>query len=211
MNFKEMFPLQYYINLDTRPDRRKICEDTEFPKMGINPIRFPGIVYKHTGNHWINGAVGCMLSHVSILKKALEEKKNVAIFEDDVKFLPMAKEIVDGACEELGDSFDLFYLGANILRPFYKVSPHLAKLNHCQSTVAYCVNCNFIEKLLSNIPLNVFNMPIDVIYSNMAPLNNFYITIPMVVVQRNNFSDIENQEVDYESYLEERYWDNIVC
>jgi hypothetical protein len=32
----------------------------------------------------------------------------------------------------------------------------------------------------------------------------------MVVVQKNSYSDIEQREVDYESYLEDRYKKNFV-
>ena len=49
------------------------------------------------------------------------------------------------------------------------------------------------------------------IYTNIViPNINAYITVPMTVVQRKGYSDIEGQEVEYESYLERRYLENLV-
>jgi hypothetical protein len=106
----------------------------------------------------------------------------------------------------------MFYLGANIYgdHPTYQVSDHLGKLSYAQSTVAYGVNINFIERLVNAIPLDRI-IPIDMIYTNIiVPNINAYITVPMTVVQRKGYSDIEGQEVEYETYLEKRYWENFV-
>jgi hypothetical protein len=48
------------------------------------------------------------------------------------------------------------------------------------------------------------------IYTNIVPNINAYITVPMTVTQRNSYSDIEGQYVEYESYLERRYLENLV-
>ena len=71
MKFKELFPLQVFINLDKRPDRLKICMEEEFPKLDINPIRKPGVLFDQTNIPWWNGAIGCMLSHFEVLQSAL--------------------------------------------------------------------------------------------------------------------------------------------
>jgi hypothetical protein len=118
---------------------------------------------------------------------------------------------MDKACNELSNmDWDFFYLAANILKPFKQVSDHLAKLEWAQSTCAYGINKNFLQKTLESIDLNRITRPIDVIYSEMAAKNNFYITVPMVGVQRDSFSDIENVNVNYTSYLQKRYNDNLV-
>lgn len=210
MNFKELFPLQVVINLDKRQDRLKICREEEFPKIGINPIRKPGVIVEQIEHPWWRGAVGCLLSHYHILQSAMLLNTNVFIFEDDIQFLDGTKENLELTCEELSKiEWDMFYIGGNILKPFYKTSDHLAKLNHCQSTVSYGVNKNFIEKLLSYINLQQISKPIDMIYADdIIPNNNCFISIPMLGIQRNSFSDIENQTVEYSSYLEKRYLEN---
>ena len=211
MNFNELFPLTVVINLDRRPDRLKICREEEFPKIGINPIRKSGVVVEQIENSWWRGTVGCLLSHYHILQSAMLLNTNVFIFEDDVQFLDGAKENLESVCKELSDiDWDMVYIGGNILKPFYKVSNHLAKLNHCQSTVSYGVNKNFIEKLFSYIDLQQISKPIDMIYADdIIPYNNCFISIPMLAIQRDSFSDIENQNVEYSNYLEKRYWENL--
>lgn len=212
--FEEMFPLMYIINMDSRPDRLTDSIE-EFKRIGLSSIvKMPGQIYTQAPTPQINGAIGCMLSHRLCLENALRQKKNVFIFEDDVQFLPHdnLKEIINQCCEELESiDWDLVYFSGNLLRPAFQKSNRLAKLTHAQSTVAYGVKYEFIEKLLSYFPTTTFTEPIDMTYANrVIPENNCYITIPMIAIQRKGYSDIELQEVDYTQYLEQRYWGNLV-
>ena len=212
MNFNELFPLQVFINLDKRTDRLKICREEEFPKIGINPIRKAGVMVDQIEHPWWRGAVGCLLSHYHILQSAILLGTNVFIFEDDIHFKGTnTLEVLDLCCEELNQrEWDMFYIAVNVMKPFYKVSESLAKLNSGQSTVAYGVNKNFIEKLLSYIQLDKIEAPIDVIYSErVIPNHNVYVSYPMLAIQRDSFSDIENADVKYSEYLEKRYWENL--
>jgi len=211
MDFNELFPLKFFINLDKRTDRLQKAKE-QFSWLGLDPLRMPGKIYNDPRNHpsW-NGAIGCLFSHLAILRFALDMKQNVFIFEDDLLMtMPDAKTILNRASEEISDlDWQMFYAGGNILRPFHQVSEYLAKLQHCQSTISYGVKWEFIEDLIKNFE-NI-NAPIDVIYADrVIPKVNAYITIPMLFVQRDSYSDIEGQEVKYTSYLEKRYWDNLV-
>jgi GR25 family glycosyltransferase involved in LPS biosynthesis len=220
MKFDTLFPLQVVINLDKRPDRLKLCMEQEFPVIKIHPLRKPGLIYEKTNNKWWNGAIGCMLSHYQILEAAALLDTNVFIFEDDVFFI--GKEQSDfgykiymdlsTASVQLNNiEWDMFYIGGNILKPFNQVSSHLAKLNHCQSTVAYGVNKKFLRTLLGYIDLTHINRPIDVIYADsVIPNHNCYISVPMLAIQRDSFSDIEGGEMKYSEYLERRYTENFI-
>jgi len=212
LKFVELFPLITYINLDSRQDRNLLAKE-EFKKLDINPIRVSGTVVNVSDNKMASGILGCTLSHIKCLEMALEQKQNIFIFEDDIKFIPAneTKTILNKCCEELSKiDWDMFYLGANILKPCYQVTSHLAKLTHAQSTVSYGVHYSFIEKLLSYIPRNQI-IPIDLVYTNnVVPKHNCFISIPMLGVQRDSFSDIEGKQVQYESYLEKRYDANLV-
>lgn len=212
--FKELFPLQVIINLDSRPDRLEESKNTLYPLFDISPIRKPGEIFKEAPGPWWNGAVGCLLSHFNVLQAAALLKTNVFIFEDDAEPIMSSNpvETLECACEELENiEWDMLYIGANILRPFYQETEHLAKLTHGQSTIAYGVNKRFITKLLSYIDLQNVNRPIDVIYADsVIPYNNCYITVPMIITQRESYSDIEQMKVEYTKYLEPRYWANLV-
>jgi GR25 family glycosyltransferase involved in LPS biosynthesis len=215
---KELFPYIAYINLDSRPDRNESAQQ-EFQYGGLNPERVPGVSIQGTNNAMVNGMMGCTLSHLKILLEAKRRKQNVLIFEDDAKFINDYNTVIDGACEQLKEKdWFLFYLGANILKPFQQISKNLARLNHAQSTVAYGVNLKNIDTIISAILTNQVAIhegstvlrPIDMIYADIiVPRVPCFITAPeMVVIQKNSYSDIENREVDYESYLEKRYRDN---
>ena len=73
----------YYINLENRIDRdiHFLNEiNTFLPHYKDKVERFTAI--RHT-----IGSIGCTLSHISVLKKALQENhKYIIIFEDDFKF-----------------------------------------------------------------------------------------------------------------------------
>lgn len=213
MNFKELFPLQVVINLDKREDRLKQCMEEEFPKINTIPIRKPGVIVDVAPTAWWNGAVGCMLSHYHILESAVLLDTNVFIFEDDISFItPDPTYVLDNACEELSNmEWDMFYIGGNLMKSARQVSFSLAKLTHCQSTVAYGVNKKFIKKLLSYINLTLIDRPIDMIYADtVIPNHNCFISVPMLVVQRDSYSDIEGDIVKYKDYLEKRYWYNLI-
>jgi GR25 family glycosyltransferase involved in LPS biosynthesis len=212
MTFDEMFPLSVVINLDRRPDRLAKCKE-EFKKIGILPMRKSGVIFSGGTNSYTNGVVGCLASHFQILQAALLLNQNIAIFEDDVHFQDdkyNIPQVLQGVCDELETlEWDMVYLGANILKPFYKVTNHLAKIQHAQSTVAYLINKNFVERLLGYIDIQNIHAPIDVIYADtVVPQNNCFVTIPMIVTQSSDFSDIEGRQVTYEDYLETRYWQN---
>ena len=215
MKFEEYFESVYLINMDKRPDRLEISLRDELPRIGLSQVmRFAGLVYENIENPWVRGAYGCAMSHVSCLHDALNKGTHAFMFEDDVHFADIdgLPEILENAIDELRNTdWKLFYLGGNLLKPCYQQTDHLARLTHCQSTVAWGCNFNFIEELLNYIPTDRFQYPIDVILADgVIPNNESYITIPMICGQRKDHSDIEGQVVDYESYLWDRYNSNLI-
>lgn len=211
MNFNEMFPLKVFINLDKRTDRLKTCQEKEFPKLGIVPIRKSGIIYTGTNNSFFNGTIGCLLSHYAVMQSALCLDTNYFVFEDDLCIInDNVKDILDQCCNELNNiQWDIFYMGGNILRPHHKTTEHLSRLSHCQSTVAFGVNKTFLQTLINYIDLQHIDRPIDVLLADtIIPRHSAFISIPQLIIQRNDFSDIENTNVNYSSYLENRYWEN---
>ena len=137
MNIQKFFPLIKYINLDERKDR-DILARKEFEKIGVFPERFSAIKRD-------NGAEGCYLSHLNLLREAEIRGENLLVFEDDVQFCDGAKDIIKSALDELKDkNWVLFYLGGNLLRPAYQCSKNLARLTHCQSTHSIGYNIKYI-------------------------------------------------------------------
>ena len=120
-----------------------------------------------------------------------------------MEFSDNAGAIIERALNELSvlKWWNMFYLGGNILRPFYQITDHLAKLSHCQSTHAYGVNKEFLDTLIHWIEARP--MIIDVLYADgIIPYNNCFITVPMVAIQRASYSDIEKRTMDYSVPIE---------
>lgn len=216
----KFFDATFYINLDERPDRKeKIIEEMNRLDLCVKYQRIPGVIYNGEYDSDIalspdqikhfNGIMGCMLSHLSILHWALKHSATILIFEDDAKLINDFDTIIKGALLELPKNWDMLYLGGNICNTVEQISPHLGRLSHSQSTHAYAVNKNFVGKLIEYIdPYNA--VPLDLIYAyKVIPENNCYITVPMVAVQRASFSDIENAYVEYESWMEDRFYKNL--
>ena len=81
-NFKNVNEIKniYYINLDSRPDRKSHFEK-QMQLIGLSATRFNAI--KHS-----IGAIGCSMSHLKCLQIAKERNwSHVFICEDDILFL----------------------------------------------------------------------------------------------------------------------------
>lgn len=206
MKLDQIFELGYLINLKERVDRWELC-DHEFYKINYYPQRFEAIKNEV-------GRVGCFLSHLEILKKAQRENKNVLIMEDDVEFDEDCRQVLEASLDELCDlNFDMAYFGGNILRPFFQVTKHWARLSHCQSTHCYSIHRNFLSTIinfLENNSTQKTGLAIDQLYADyLIPNCKAYIIMPIIARQRSDFSTIENREVTYDLPVK-RYWHYLV-
>ena len=209
MKLNELSPLSYYINLDYRPDRNTYAQQ-EIMKLGLIPIRIPGVIYTETNNTVFNRQIGCGLAHLNGLRLAKEQNQNVLMFEDDVKLINDYTNIIQGALTELPEQWDMLYLGGNICSSIFQISTHLGKLTHAQSTHAYAINKNFLDRLINHIEPRITTTIIDVMYANdIVPSHNCYITIPMVAVQKSGYSNIEERNVSYQDWMETRFYEQL--
>jgi len=194
----QAFPLVYYINLKERTDRREQIEE-ELEKNGIYAERFEAIKDEEA-------RVGCWKSHLEILKEARSQNCNVFIFEDDAQILGNEQYNIDHVIgdldklvlEDLGEvKWDMLYLGGNILRPFFQTTKFLARLAHCQSTHAYGINKRMLDAVIKTIE-GYPQHHLDVIYADVVVPNvKAYISVPMLAIQRDSFSDIEKAPMTY--------------
>lgn len=182
----DVFPISYYVNLDTRTDRRKAVEK-EFAKINYKSQR-----------HSARTDVTTTISHLEILKNAVSLGENVLIFEDDAEFVDENLIYLDVILKDLSHiEWDMFYIGGNLLRPAYQTSKHLARLSHCYSAHAYGVNKNFVPILADIVEHNTKQI-IDVIYGDyVVPNSRAYISIPMLCIQAESYSDILKKNIDY--------------
>lgn len=199
----EFFDAIYCINLPQRTDRwNKVL--LEFDKLGIRDkvIRVDGI----SGQSPIWR--GCTLAHLGILENSIDNR--ILIFEDDVLFINDYCKIITGAINELDKmQWSMFYLGGNICGPIIQETQFLGRLSHSQSTHAYSINKGTAKKILE-LGNSILDKPLDLMYTeNIIPLLPCYITIPMIAVQNNDYSNIERTNVNYTTWMEERFYNNL--
>jgi hypothetical protein len=113
----DYFPRAVVINLPERTDRRADVErELASVDMTLAPGRvevFPGIRPTSAGEFPSVGVRGCYLSHLGVLRAALEQgAPSVLVFEDDVTFSPLLRERADDLVRGLVErEWDFFYLG----------------------------------------------------------------------------------------------------
>jgi len=235
----------YVINLEERKDRWNKCI-REFAKYNIEEnkiIRFDAFkpeLEKHNisdysefnkilsrRSNYIQGALGCKLSHMSILKKYINiPNKIILILEDDFKLCNDFLNKMDNNLLNLDklQNWNMCYLGFSMN---YKHNSTLINLNHentkfktninlelqnnldlinnikilkkCHTTHAYLINTSFIPKLL-----NICNnepKEIDVCYTIAQEKYNIYGIYPCLISQYSDHSNILNKQVNYEKLI----------
>lgn len=192
----------FYINLDSREDRKKLCED-QLNSLGWKYNRFSAI------NH-SNGAAGCAMSHLKILEIARDNKlPYVIIFEDDFEitdkklFLAQFKKILDNNIQ-----FDVLKFGANAYPPYKYINDTHIGLNFSLAGHGYMVKKHYYPTLISNLKGSVSLLLKkgrgensincwDVRVNLLAKSDNWILLNPIYCKQRTDYSDIEEKEVNY--------------
>jgi GR25 family glycosyltransferase involved in LPS biosynthesis len=222
----DFFDKIYYINMDSRTDRKEKIEAL-FRKYRIKAERFPAITLTEEQNqHLINdGCIfreeerpmhalytkSCALSHLNVVLRAkLMNYKNVLIFEDDVDFHENIIEELLLTLEDLKkqESWDMFYIGCNPFT-YKKVTEHLARSTFSLTAHAYAINSHFYDKALS-IPFKLVPC-IDMHYGALSrdTNSNVFMAIKNLAWQSASYSTLEEAEVDYLPSIQARYDHNL--
>jgi GR25 family glycosyltransferase involved in LPS biosynthesis len=225
MNPFDFFDKVYYINLDSRTDRREKMEE-QFSKLGITAERFPAITLtEEQNNHLIKDGClfrgderpvhalytkSCALSHLNVVLRAkLMQYKNVLILEDDAKFQDDVLEKLSVVLEDLKqqERWDMFYIGCNPLR-YKKVTNVLGQSLGALAAHSYVINGHFYDKVLE---MRFKSMPcIDMWYHDLAFNNNVYMSLENLAWQSAGYSNLEGHDVDYLPSIQARYENNMI-
>lgn len=220
----DFFDKIYYINLDSRTDRKEKIEAL-FAKYGIKAERFPAITLSAEQNKQLieDGCTfrdearpmhclytkSCALSHLSVVLRAkIMGYKNVLIFEDDVTF---TENILEELAKSLNDlkkqeKWDIFYIGCNPLR-YKKATDNLGKSIYSLTAHAYAVNSTFYDKILN---MDFKRVPcIDMFYASLSPSSNMFMALKNLAWQDAGYSTLEEMEVDYLPSIQARYDSNL--
>jgi glycosyl transferase family 25 len=196
----------YYINLEYRTDRKDHIEE-QLSKLGLKGERFNAI-------KMVDGAIGCSLSHLKLLENALKNKMDhILILEDDITFLDYKLFIkqFNHFLELHENNWDIILFAGNNMVPYERVDNTCIKVSRCQTTTGYLVNGHYINVLKENVKMGLTNLlhnpseknkyAIDKFWFNLQNVNDWYLITPATVVQRKDYSDIENKITNYQNSM----------
>ena len=161
---KNITDIGYYINLDSRQDRKVIIESQldEFEIKGVE--RFSAI------RIGVDGPANCKKSHYELLKILVQsEYDSLLVLEDDCKFLDVLKEQSDEIFNKINETnWDIFWLGCRNRRNpiFYENDCYkVSSVSHAQS---YLIKKNFAKHILETYPIyptdSISYIPIDELF-----------------------------------------------
>ena len=202
----DIFEHTLFINLDHRKDRLEHVEK-EFEKMEIQGERFNAI-------KTASGAVGCTLSHIKCLEIAKErDYEQVFICEDDITFTnpELFKQNIEKFCMNEDIMWDVLIIGGNNVPPYKQYYDYCARVFNCQTTTGYIVKQDFYDTMIKNFKEGVVNLmrdpankrmfAIDIYWKKLQMENFWYMITPPTVTQYENYSDIENRNLNYDHLL----------
>ena len=184
----------YYINLDSRTDRKEHVEE-QMSLIGIQAERFKAIKLP-------NGAIGCSMSHLKLLETAKANNwPHILIVEDDIKFLnPELFKFQLNTFLSNHKGWDVVLLGGNNIPPYKKIDDTCVKITSCQTTTGYLVNGHYISILINNFRNGINKLlesphlhimyAIDKFWFRLQRSHNWFLIIPLTVTQREDYSDI---------------------
>lgn len=192
----------YYINLDKREDRKKEFLDN------FNQIDENRIVRIQAHYYPENGAVGCLMSHITALNKALEDGvgENILICEDDftIKDMDYCNKMLDLIFTKIPD-WDVIMLGQNTVHAVDTefASPtgeKVVRILDSQTASGYLIKTEYIPRLLKIYENDMANYVktgkwgnyyVDQSWKVLQPKDKWYSTTPSIGVQRKSYSDIQ--------------------
>jgi len=191
----------FYINLDSRPDRKQHLEK-QMNIIGINAERFKAIKLP-------NGAVGCSMSHLKLLETAKANNwPHILIVEDDILFTnpPLFIQQLNTFLANHKD-FDVVLISGNNVPPFKEIDSTCVQVSQCQTTTGYLVQNHYYDTLIHNYregihklvkePHNHKIYAIDKYWFTLQKVDKWYLIIPLTVTQREDYSDIEKRPTNY--------------
>jgi GR25 family glycosyltransferase involved in LPS biosynthesis len=192
----------FYINLKHAVARREQIESQK-RLFGINIQRFEGIEGRTQPvkiKGLSDGQLGCLLSHLTILRNQLTQEHDVLIIEDDSILTENFKQAIaiPQYLSSIGAEWDIVYLDATIVQPALmgklfrlKNSTPPQKITVVElndesqafGTHSYIINRNSIKKLVGFIEKLAFQgKAIDNIYValNSSKMIKAHLTIPFL-------------------------------
>jgi len=194
-----------YINLETRTDRKEHVEK-QLKLIGIKAERFNAIRLP-------NGAIGCSMSHLKCIETAKANGwPHLFLVEDDITFTKpsvFTKQL--NKFLKSHPDFDMCLLAGNNIPPYEKIDDTCIQVHSCQTTTGYIIKSHYYDTLINNYregikrlmgdPLNKTSYAIDRYWFQLQQRDKWYLITPLTVIQREDYSDIEQKQTNYSHLL----------
>jgi len=195
----------YYINLAHRKDRN------EHFLQEMEKVHIPGAVLERQEAIYTpeDGALGCALSHIAVIKSFLESTHETALIcEDDFEWIANQEEVNSFFSNLQPISFDVCLLAGNIRDSKSTSYSFLEKAIFISTTSAYILTKQYAEVLLKNFKESYGgrknaklemkgSFAIDCHWTKLQKEDTWYIANPKLVKQMADYSDIEKKIVNY--------------
>jgi len=206
-----------YINLSSRTDRN------EYVSIELNKLltcaethdaiirRFNAVKLPHTNSS--SGALGCSMSHLKCIEMAKRNNwTHVFICEDDITFLNR-ELLISQINQFLQDIilWDVLIIGGNNMLPYKPINDNCIQVLNCLTTTGYIVKEAYYDTLIENYregiqqlmrsPEEKAKYAIDKYWLNLQKKDNWFMLIPSTVVQKEDYSDIEEKVVNFQKYM----------
>lgn len=205
------------INLDERQDRwARVQQATAALLDGVCLERFSAIKPDLAQDPVHNGRAGCLLSHRRVIEQAYRDGlESVLVFEDDLDFDHQFDARIQPTLETLRRTeWDVFYLGMTPKAPLLPAGEGLVRTLGGTTTHAIAYHRRVMPELLKQLPDETSvlrflsrHKSVDRYYwQHLAPRVNAYASSPLLVFQRDGFSNIQqakttsNQQQARESF-----------
>jgi GR25 family glycosyltransferase involved in LPS biosynthesis len=188
--------LVYYINVSHRKDRREHMEK-ELERMGLSATRYEAIYHPE------NPILGCTMSHMGVLKDALDREimEPILVLEDDVKFI-ISQEDLTTLFEYIPSVCDVFMLGYGQEMVGTPITTFYGRVHSAHNAHAYIVFPHYLGRLHANLSeaatlAKQFKYPDyhwiyshDQYWKRLQSTDTWYYTMPLYVKQIESYSDI---------------------
>lgn len=208
MSINQYFDKIYCINLKSRPDRwaeslaeferHNIKNVQRIEGVQINPseiIRYGNMGVRpdsQNSQSRICGRIGCLLSHLKIIKIAKQHQlSNVLILEDDIQFASNFQQLFESVISEIPNPWALLYFGGNEKGIQEQISERIRKIDYMLMAHAVGIHQSMFDILIETI--SYCQLPVDVYYAQFQNKFPCYTVFPYLAWQRASFSDIEQR------------------
>lgn len=194
----DLFKNIYCINLDSRTDKWEQAQ-TEFKTHNIDGVKRFSAIKGNPDNlptKLLPGEVGCLLSHLQIIKEAKEKNlDNIVVFEDDIIFHKEFNSLFNEFIKQVPADWNMIYFAGNHQGPTQKIMPNIMRLSYTFTTHAYIMKNTMFDRVISEIPK--LERQVDVYYALFHRFYPTYCFLPHLIFQRPGISDIHNVYSDY--------------